>query len=74
MNQPQDINVVNVPPINVNGNWVDTVKDAIPDYCKDIKLNLESIMTRHGLDPVDAHACAYAAAIAANNGALAFEI
>ena len=74
MNQPKDINSVNMPPINVNGNWVETVKESIPDYCKDIKLNLETIMTRHGLDPVDAHACAYVAAIASNNGALAFEI
>jgi len=63
-----------LPPITVNGDWVQTVRESIPNYCKDIKLNLDAVMTRHGLDPVDAHACAYAAAIASGNGALAFEI
>ena len=63
-----------IPPITVNGNWVETVKDSIPDHAKDIKLNLDNIMKNHGLEPVDAHACAYAAAIAAGNGGLAFEI
>ena len=63
-----------IPPITVNGNWVETVKESIPDHAKDIKLNLDSIMKNHGLEPVDAHACAYAAAIAASNGGLAFEI
>ena len=76
MNNVNDINSANntMPPITVNGDWVKSVSESIPDYCKDIKLNLESIMTRHGLDPIDAHACAYVAAIACNNGALAFEI
>jgi alkyl hydroperoxide reductase subunit D len=65
---------MNIPPITVNGNWVETVKESIPDHAKDIKLNLDNIMKNHGLEPVDAHACAYAAAIAASNGGLAFEI
>ena len=54
--------------------WVDQVKESIPDHAKDIKLNLDAVMNRSGLDEVDAHACAFAAAIAANNGDLAFEI
>ena len=54
--------------------WVDQVKESIPDHAKDIKLNLDAVMNRSGLDEVDAHACAFAAAIAASNGDLAFEI
>ena len=54
--------------------WVEQVKDSIPDHSKDIKLNLDSVMNRSGLDEVDAHACAFAAALAAGNGDLAFEI
>ena len=54
--------------------WVDQVKESIPDHAKDIKLNLDAVMNRSGPDEVDAHACAFAAAIAANNGDLAFEI
>ena len=54
--------------------WVDQVKESIPDHSKDIKLNLDAVMNRSGLDEVDAHACAFAAALAANNGDLAFEI
>jgi alkyl hydroperoxide reductase subunit D len=54
--------------------WVDQVKESIPDHSKDIKLNLDSVMNRSGLDEIDAHACAFAAAVAAGNGDLAFEI
>lgn len=54
--------------------WVDQVKESIPDHAKDIRLNLDAVINRSGLDEVDAHACAFAAAIAANNGDLAFEI
>lgn len=54
--------------------WVDDVKESIPDHAKDIKLNLDNVMNRSGLDAVDAHACALAAAIAAGNGELAYEI
>ncbi len=54
--------------------WVDQVKDSIPDHAKDIKLNLDAVINRSGLDEVDAHACAFAAAVAAGNGDLAFEI
>jgi lipoyl-dependent peroxiredoxin subunit D len=54
--------------------WVDQVKESIPDHAKDIKLNLDAVINRSGLDEVDAHACAFAAAVAASNGDLAFEI
>jgi alkyl hydroperoxide reductase subunit D len=54
--------------------WVDQVKESIPDHSKDIKLNLDAVMNRSGLDEIDAHACAFAAAVAAGNGDLAFEI
>lgn len=61
-------------PINIGGNWVETIKNAIPDHAKDIKLNLDAVINRSVLDEVDTHAVALAAAIAANNGELAFEI
>jgi lipoyl-dependent peroxiredoxin subunit D len=61
-------------PITINGDWVQSVKDSIPDHSKDIKLNLDSVINRSGLDPVDTHAIAYVAAVAAGNGGLAFEI
>jgi alkyl hydroperoxide reductase subunit D len=54
--------------------WVEQIKESIPDHAKDIKLNLDAVINRSGLDDVDAHACAFAAAIAAGNGDLAFEI
>ena len=55
--------------------WVDDVKNSyIPDHAKDIKLNLDAVINRSGLDEVDAHACALAAAVIANNGYLAYEI
>lgn len=55
-------------------NWVDQVKASIPDHAKDIKLNLDAVINRSGLDEIDAHACALAAAIMAGNGELAYEI
>lgn len=55
-------------------NWVDQVKASIPDHAKDIKLNLDAVINRSGLDEIDAHACALAAAISAGNGELAYEI
>jgi alkyl hydroperoxide reductase subunit D len=55
-------------------NWIEDVKNSIPDHAKDIKLNLDSVVNRSGLDEVDAHACALAAAIASSNGELAYEI
>ena len=54
--------------------WVDTIKNSIPDHSKDIRLNLDSVINRSGLDEVDAHACALAAALSAGNGPLAYLI
>jgi lipoyl-dependent peroxiredoxin subunit D len=54
--------------------WVDEVKNSIPDHAKDLRLNLDEVINRSGLDEVDAHACALAAAIMSNNGELAYEI
>lgn len=66
--------MASVPPITIGGNWVEQVKESIPDHAKDIKLNLDAVINRSGLDPVDTHAIAYTAALAAGNGGLAFEI
>lgn len=61
-------------PMTINGNWIESVRDSIPEHAEDIKTNLLYIMENHGLDKVDAHGCAYSAALAASNGGLAFEI
>ena len=45
--------------------WIDTVKNKIPDYSKDIKLNLEFTCLRSSIKPEDASAIALAAAVAA---------
>jgi len=60
--------------ITLNGDWVETVKESIPDHSKDIKLNVDSVIKRSPLDPIDTHAIAYVAALSAGNGGLAFEI
>jgi alkyl hydroperoxide reductase subunit D len=61
-------------PITIGGDWVANIKESISDHSKDIKLNIDAVINRSGLDLVDAHACALAAAIASGNGELAFEI
>lgn len=66
--------IASVPPITIGGNWVDQVKDSIPDTAKDIRLNLDNVINRSPFDPVDTHAIAYVAALASSNGGLAFEI
>ena len=48
--------------------WVDQLKEAIPDYAKDIRLNLDSVVNRSALDKEEAQACALAAAVATGNG------
>lgn len=72
MNAPQTVSAV--PPITIGGNWLDQVKESIPDHAKDIKLNLDAVINRSPLDTVDTHAIAYVSALAAGNGGLAFEI
>ena len=50
--------------------WVDQLKEAMPEYAKDTKLNLDSVIKRSTLDPVEAQACALAAAMSSGNGKL----
>lgn len=48
--------------------WVDQIKAALPDYAKDTKLNLDSVINRSTLDKDEAESCALAAAVATGNG------
>jgi alkyl hydroperoxide reductase subunit D len=50
--------------------WVDTIKEALPDYAKDTRLNLDGVINRSSLDVVEANGCALAAAMATGNGKL----
>ena len=61
-------------PLSKNGNWIDAVKMSLPSHVSQLERNLDIAMNQHGLDEIDAHCCALAAAIAAGNGELAFEI
>lgn len=56
------------------GTWVDSVKMSLPDHVADLEKNLELVMTKHGLDEIEAHGVALSAAIASGNNELAFEI
>lgn len=53
--------------------WVEVLKDSLPDYASDLKANLD-VVTVNGLTEIDSHICAMAAAIACDNGGLAYEI
>jgi len=55
-------------------NWVENVKNSIPDHSKDIKLNLDAVINRSPLSVEDTHAVALVAALASGNGSLAFAI
>ena len=50
--------------------WVDTIKEGLPDYAKDTRLNLDSVINRSSLDVTEANAVALAAAMATGNGKL----
>jgi len=50
--------------------WVDEVKDLVPDFAKDIRLNLDAVVKRSSLDPVVAEAVALAATFATGNQSL----
>jgi alkyl hydroperoxide reductase subunit D len=50
--------------------WVDQIKEALPEYAKDTKLNIDSVINRSTLDSGVANACALAAAMATGNGKL----
>lgn len=47
--------------------FISAIKDAIPDYAKDIRLNLDGTIARSALKPEDAVGVALAAAFAAKN-------
>ena len=47
--------------------FLDTLKDRIPDYAKDIRLNLDAVVARSSLDAADALGAALAAAYAARS-------
>jgi alkyl hydroperoxide reductase subunit D len=55
-------------------NWINVVKEGLPDYAKDTKLNLDAVLLRSSLDPLVAQGCALAAAFAAGNSRLATAI
>lgn len=50
--------------------WIDQIKEALPDYAKDTKLNLDAVINRSALDQTEAQGCALAAAMATGNGKL----
>lgn len=50
--------------------WVDQLKEALPEYAKDTRLNLDSVIKRSTLSVDEASACALAAVFASGNGKL----
>lgn len=50
--------------------WVDSIKDGLPEYAKDTKLNLDAVIKRSTLPTEEAEGCAVAAAMATGNGKL----
>lgn len=51
-------------------NWVDQLKDGLPDYARDTRLNIDSVVKRSTLDPVEAQCVALAAVFATGNSRL----
>ena len=47
--------------------FLNTLKERIPDYAKDIRLNLDGVIARSSLEPADAVGAALAAAFAARS-------
>lgn len=50
--------------------WVNSIKEALPEYAKDTRLNLDAVINRSSLDATVAQGCALAAAMATGNGKL----
>lgn len=48
--------------------WIDQIKEVLPDYAKDARLNLDAVVKRSTLDSEVAEGCALAAAVASGNG------
>jgi lipoyl-dependent peroxiredoxin subunit D len=51
-------------------NWIDELKAGLPDYAKDTRLNIDSVVKRSTLDPVEAQCVALAAVFATGNSKL----
>ena len=47
--------------------WVDQLKEGIPDYAKATRLNIDTVVKRSTLAPEESEACALAAAFATGN-------
>ncbi len=47
-----------------------SIKDRIPDYAKDLRLNLDAVLNRSSLTPAQANGAALAAAFAAKSAPL----
>jgi alkyl hydroperoxide reductase subunit D len=50
--------------------WVDQLKDSLPEYAKDIKLNLDAVINRSTIDSEHAMYLSIASAFATGNGKL----
>jgi alkyl hydroperoxide reductase subunit D len=50
--------------------WVDTLKEGLPDYAKDTRLNIDAVVKRSTLDPVEAQCVALASVFATGNAKL----
>jgi alkyl hydroperoxide reductase subunit D len=50
--------------------FIDVVKEALPEYAKDAKLNLDAVLLRSTLDADEAMGCAVASLAATGNGKL----
>ena len=50
--------------------WVDQVKEVLPDYAKDTKLNLDAVIKRSSIPEAEANAIALASAMSTGNGKL----
>ena len=50
--------------------WVDQLKEGIPDYAKDTRLNIDAVIKRSALPTEEAEACALAAVFATGNAKL----
>jgi len=50
--------------------WVDQLKEGLPEYAKDTKLNIDAVIKRSTLAVEEAEGCALAAAMSTGNGKL----
>jgi alkyl hydroperoxide reductase subunit D len=50
--------------------WTNQLREVLPDYAKDTKLNLDAVINRSTLSVEEAECCALAAAMATGNGKL----